>query len=280
MEHRQFKVSRIAIYMVVAAILLVVAGELSSSLIKHEWPTPLSQLIAGLIFAIGAIVTLKVIHSKHPSILREIKLVGYSNKRDLIIALILPFVMTIIAFVIALSTGLIHNIRVSTDIHIWLMFLFNCLFAVLYEAFPEEVFMRGLILSELRKRFSLIATLFIQPLLFTIFGGIVHIIANLIELGRPELPVVLGAMVQFYLFGIVLQLYREFAGSLWANMLFHLVCLETTRFMFASSGQSIITFKETLPGYMTLLGLFFALYLGSAIILAILIWLRNRKTLT
>jgi hypothetical protein len=32
-----------------------------------------------------------------------------------------------------------QNVSVSTDIHIWAMFLFNCLFAVLYEAFPEEV---------------------------------------------------------------------------------------------------------------------------------------------
>ena len=50
-----------------------------------------------------------------------------------------------------ISTGLMQNVSVSTDIHIWAMFLFNCLFAVLYEAFPEEVLIRGLILNELRK---------------------------------------------------------------------------------------------------------------------------------
>ncbi|MCH4485289.1 hypothetical protein [Staphylococcus haemolyticus] len=82
---------------------------------------------------------------------QNLKLKGYSNKRDLIIALALPFLITFIVLVIGISTGLMQNVSVSTDIHIWAMFLFNCLFAVLYEVFPEEVLVRGLILNELRK---------------------------------------------------------------------------------------------------------------------------------
>ena len=78
--------------------------------------------------------------------------------------------------------------------------------------------------------------------------GVAHIISNLIHLGNPELLSVVGLMIQFYIFGITLQLYREFAGSLWANMLFHLVCLETVRFVFMSSSQSIIKFHETQQG--------------------------------
>ncbi|MEB7320640.1 hypothetical protein [Staphylococcus haemolyticus] len=58
---------------------------------------------------------------------------------------------TIFNYIYRISTGLMQNVSVSTDIHIWAMFLFNCLFAVLYEAFPEEVLIRGLILNELRK---------------------------------------------------------------------------------------------------------------------------------
>ena len=75
--------------------------------------------------------------------------------------------------------------------------LFNCLFAVLYEAFPEEVLIRGLILNELRKKFKFIPSLFIQPVLFVIIGGSVHIISNLIHLGNPELLSVVGLMIQF-----------------------------------------------------------------------------------
>ena len=82
-------------------------------------------------------------------------------------------------------------------------------------------------------------------------------------------------MIQFYIFGITLQLYREFAGSLWANMLFHLVCLETVRFVFMSSSQSIIKFHETQQGIFGIIGLFLGLYIGSAIILGILLWLRK-----
>ena len=40
---------------------------------------------------------------------------------------------------------------------------------------------------------------------------LVHIISNLIHLGNPELLSVVGLMIQFYIFGITLQLYREFA---------------------------------------------------------------------
>ena len=68
-------------------------------------------------------------------------------------------------------------------------------------------------------------------------------------------------MIQFYIFGITLQLYREFAGSLWANMLFHLVCLETVRFVFMSSSQSIIKFHETQQGVFGIIGLFLGLYM-------------------
>lgn len=84
-------------------------------------------------------------------------------------------------------------------------------------------------------------------------------------------------MIQFYIFGITLQLYREFAGSLWANMLFHLVCLETVRFVFMSSSQSIIKFHETQQGVFGIIGLFLGLYIGSAIILSILLWLRKES---
>ena len=47
--------------------------------------------------------------------------------------------ITFIVLVIGISTGLMQNVSVSTDIHIWAMFLFNCLFAVLYEVFRRSV---------------------------------------------------------------------------------------------------------------------------------------------
>ncbi|MCJ1655338.1 CPBP family intramembrane metalloprotease [Staphylococcus sp. NRL 16/872] len=276
-EQRKFSISRIIAYMLLTIFILLISGELSGFLIEHGLPKPLGQLLSGLMFTISALIIVKYIHSKNPSILREIKLVGYSNKRDLIIALILPFLITLAAFGIVIGTGMISNFRISTDIHIWSMFLFNCIFAILYEAFPEEVLIRGLILNELRKKFNFMESLFIQPLLFSIIGGVAHIVTNLIHMGGPEIFSVIEHMIQFYLFGFVIQLYREFSGSLFANMLFHLVCLETTRFIFVSSELSIIKFDEIAFGFTSLVGLFFGLYLGSAIILSFLLWLRKRN---
>ena len=80
---------------------------------------------------------IKVHSLKEPRHFKK-KLKGYSNKRDLIIALALPFLITFIVLVIGISTGLMQNVSVSTDIHIWAMFLFNCLFAVLYEVFQKK----------------------------------------------------------------------------------------------------------------------------------------------
>lgn len=277
MNLRQFSIYKILTYMILTIIILEAAGEIGGFIMNHGLAKPIGQLISGIIFTIGALITLKYIHSKNPDILKEIKLKGYSNKRDLTIALALPFLITFIVLVIGMSTGLMQHVSVSKDIHIWAMFLFNCLFAVLYEAFPEEVFIRGLILNELRKKFKFIPSLVIQPLLFTIIGGTVHMITNFIHLGHPELLSVVGLMIQFYIFGITLQLYREFAGSLWANMLFHLVCLETSRFIFMSSSQSIVKFHETQQGVFGTLGLLFGLYIGSAVILGILLLLRKRK---
>ncbi|WP_257643437.1 hypothetical protein [Staphylococcus haemolyticus] len=44
-----------------------------------------------------------------------------------------------------------------------------------------------------------------------------------------------------------------------------------------SSSQSIIKFHETQQGVFGTLGLLIGLYIGSAIILAILLWFRKRK---
>ena len=84
-------------------------------------------------------------------------------------------------------------------------------------------------------------------------------------------------MIQFYIFASRYNYIEKFAGSLWANMLFHLVCLETVRFVFMSSSQSIIKFHETQQGIFGIIGLFLGLYIGSAIILGILLWLRKRN---
>ena len=58
-----------------------------------------------------------------------------------------------------------------------------------------------------------------------------------------------------------------------------LVCLETVRFVFMSSSQSIIKFHETQQGVFGIIGLFLGLYIGSAIILSILLWLRKSPKL-
>ncbi len=118
MNLRQFSIYKILTYMILTIIILETAGEIGGFIMNHCLAKPIGQLISGIIFTIGALITLKYIHSKNPDILKEIKLKGYSNKRDLTIALALPFLITFIVLVIGMSTGLMQHVSVSRYIHI------------------------------------------------------------------------------------------------------------------------------------------------------------------
>lgn len=82
MAVRQFSIYKILAYMILTIAILEVAGELGGLAMNHGLAKPIGQLISGIIFTVGTLITLKYIHSKNPDILKEIKLKGYSNKRD------------------------------------------------------------------------------------------------------------------------------------------------------------------------------------------------------
>ncbi|PTI59058.1 hypothetical protein BU103_03050 [Staphylococcus xylosus] len=78
------------------------------------------------------------------------------------------------------------------------------------------------------------------------------------------------------MFGIALQLYREYSNSIWHSVLFHLICLELTRYVFNQQNNPIILFNEPVTGIMLLIGLFLTMYLGSIVTLSVLLFLRKK----
>ncbi|PTF21304.1 hypothetical protein BUY31_09130 [Staphylococcus cohnii] len=83
--------------------------------------------------------------------------------------------------------------------------------------------------------------------------------------------------MQLYIFGITLQLYREYSNSIWPSVLFHLICLELTRYVFNQQNNPIIVFNESFTGSMLLIGLFLTMYLGSIITLSILLIFKRKS---
>src|SRR5699024_3029531 len=101
--------------------------------------------------------------------------------------------------------------------------LVNIITAFMYEAFPEEVFIRGLIFEELRKKFRFFTTLFLQPLMF-ICVPIAVMAMESIFFHKP-FAVTIDYFILLFVFGIALQLYRAYIGSLWMSVVLHLILL-------------------------------------------------------
>ncbi|MEB8096763.1 hypothetical protein NGH57_04285 [Staphylococcus xylosus] len=118
--------------------------------------------------------------------------------------------------------------------------------------------------------------LFLLPLIFSILGLLSHLFTNFITTGELVL-IPLAQVIQFYVFGIALQLYREYSNSIWPSVLFHLICLELTRYVFDQHNAPIILFNESSEGMMILIGLLLCMYLGSILSLSVLLFLNQKR---
>src|SRR5699024_12331481 len=96
--------------------------------------------------------------------------------------------------------------------------LVNIITAFMYEAFPEEVLIRGLIFEELRKKFRFFTTLFLQPLIF-ICVPIAVMAMESIFFHKP-FAVTLDYFLLFFFFVISLLLYRSYSGCFLVSIVF------------------------------------------------------------
>src|SRR5690625_6844822 len=81
--------------------------------------------------------------------------------------------------------------------------------------------------------------------------------------------------ILLFAFGIALQLYRKYTGSLWMNIVFHIVYLEVARYISLGgtyeSGVALIEFDEAFEGFMSLYLSFLFIVILSVVVLSVLI---------
>src|SRR5690625_2288353 len=276
-----FSMKRILLFIVLVSLFLSFSGNIGQYLIDSQGMNrELGMFLQGIIFTGLTISFLYIFKKKHPNVLADIDLTGISLSPKLIFGLILPFLLLILGVVTASVLVIVENVRLNLTGSVLVAVGINTITAFLYEAFPEEVFIRGLIFTELRKKFSFVASLFLQPLIFVCIPIIV-IALGAILFGQP-FAVGIDYVILLYVFGIALQLYRHYTGVLWASILFHLVYLEATRYI-AMGGvydpeMALITFEESVEGMMTVYLSFLYIIILSIVILSILIFIdRKRK---
>lgn len=162
-----------------------------------------------------------------------------------------------------------------------LALLLQIVTALLYEALPEELTMRGLLSSGLRMRVHAVAAFLGTNILFVFAPIAVNVLQALVGM-TPGVAINPAYVLMLFLFSTVLQLLRMLTGSLWASIGFHLSYLMIARFIFGREDR-FLTYTESEPGVAWVIILFIFLFFGSCAVLALLNGLRfwkNRRNRT
>src|SRR5690625_4378538 len=124
------------------------------------------MLLQGVIFTGLTLIVLYILKRKTPELFKRIVLKGVKSLSKMAIGIALPFILLGLGILTAYLFGGIENLSMNLTTSVIISVLINAITAFLYEAFPEEVFIRGLIFEELQKKFSFFTSLFLQPLIF------------------------------------------------------------------------------------------------------------------
>src|SRR5690625_27416 len=87
--------------------------------------------------------------------------------------------------------------------------------------------------------------------------------------------------ILLFAFGIALQLYRTYTGSIWMNIIFHIIYLEVVRYISLGgayeSGVAILEFDEPFEGFIVLYLSYLFIVILSILLLSVFIIIDNRK---
>ncbi|WP_239724045.1 CPBP family intramembrane glutamic endopeptidase [Mammaliicoccus sp. A-M4] len=240
----------------------------------------MTVIVQGVVFSLATLITLFIISRKNKVILKSLSLTQFKVTKYTLVAILTPFILVVLGLLSAYQLGLIRDIQFNLSSGVISAILLNIVTAFLYEAFPEEVFIRGLVLNELSKKFRFIVTIFLQPILFVCIATFSTTVTSFVL--NKSLDINISYVILIFTFGIALQLYKYCSGSLWVNILFHLVYLGVTRYI-ASNGTNpkypnLISFKEDIPGIMVIYLSFGWVIIGSILILSILALVKRKSS--
>lgn len=280
MDPLKFRISGLLLYFVLVSLFLFVSGNVGQYLIEtHGMNRQIGMLIQGVIFTGLTIFVLHILKRKRTDVFKNIGLKGVKSTSRLIVGISLPFILVTTGVLTAYLFGGIENVRFNLSTSVVIAILINSLTAFLYEAFPEEIFIRGLIFEELHKKFRFIISLILQPLLFICVAITVMALESLFF--KEPFAITIDYIILLFTFGIALQLYRKYTGTLWMSIIFHVVYLEVARYI--SMGGiyhpdiALLVFDETFEGFMSLYLSFLFIVLLSVMVLSILLIIDKRR---
>jgi len=277
----KFRVSRLFSYFLLVSLFLFISGSVGRILIEtQDVERKVAMLVQGIIFTGLTLIVLYVLKRKSPGSFKSIGLEGVTSSSKMANGIALPFILLVVGILTSYIFGGIDNLSLNLTRSVGISILVNIITAFMYEAFPEEVFIRGLIFEELRKKFRFFTTLFLQPLIF-ICVPIAVMAMESIFFHKP-FAVTIDYFILLFVFGIALQLYRAYTGSLWMSIIFHLIYLEVTRYIALGgvyeSEVALLEFDETFEGFMSLYLSFLFIIILSIVVLSVLILNDKRKT--
>jgi len=268
------------LYFLLISLFLFVSGNVGRYLIEtQDIDRKVAMLLQGVIFTGLTLIVLYILKRKTPELFKRIGLKGVKSSSNMAIGIALPLILLGLGILTAYLFGGIENLSMNLTTSVIISVLINTITAFMYEAFPEEVFMRGLIFEELRKKFRFFTSFILQPLIF-ICVPITVMAMESIFFHRP-FAITIDYFILLFAFGIALQLYRTYTGSLWMSIIFHIVYLEVVRYISLGgtyeSGVALLEFDETFEGFMSLYLSFLFIVILSVVVLSVLILNDKRK---
>src|SRR5690625_3972513 len=153
--------SRLFLYFILISVFLFVSGNVGQYLIEvQDMDRKVAMLLQGGIFTVLTLIVLYILKRKSPGTLKSIGLKGVNSTTKMAIGVALPFILLGLGILTAYLFGGIENLSMNLKTIVAISVLINPITEFLYEAFPEEVFLRGLIFEELRKKFRFFTSLF------------------------------------------------------------------------------------------------------------------------
>lgn len=267
-------------YFVLVSLFLFVSGNIGQYLIeKKDMDRQIGMLLQGVIFTGLTLFILYILKRKNPDVFSNIGLKGVKSSSKLIVGITLPFTLALLGILTAYIFGGIENVRFNFTSSVIIAILINALTAFMYEAFPEEVFIRGLIFQELNKKFRFIISLILQPLMFICIPITVMALESIFF--SDPFVITIDYIILLLTFGIALQLYRKYTGTLWMSIIFHIVYLEVVRYIsmggIYNPDVALIEFDEAFGGFMTLYLSFLFIVVFSIVVLSLLLLIESRK---
>src|SRR5690625_4604123 len=159
--------SRLFLYFTLISVFLFVSGNVGRYLIENQdIDRKVAMLLQGVIFTGLTLIVLDILKRKTPELFKRIGLKGVRSISKMAIVIELTFILSVLGILTAYLFGVIQHLSMNLTTSVIISVLINTITAFMYEAFPEEVFMRGLILEDVRKKFRFFTSLILQPLIF------------------------------------------------------------------------------------------------------------------